>query len=813
MSRHSASAAAFAALALCSAAAPVRVSFFGGYNPDLPDEPATRRIIEFTRKSRPDIMPEKWGGLPLPAAAAGGRSSFMLSVAGGMAPDIYKAWFHIMRHDAEQGFCAPLNEWIGDDADGDGEISPDEAKWPGWKNIPELWRRVATRDGKVYGVATAECTYFGIVYSKAAVLAAGMDPEAPPRTWDEFRAWCAKLKKEDRDGSGRTVSCRYGFGLENRPWSFLPWVQSAGGDIVRRGEDGTWRAEFDSPAAVRAARFLKELVDSGLARPVPALSGANDRTDLFSRGEIAAVFGDDEFVRTLIERHGFDPGDLGLMPFPAADAGCSRVLQAHRHFYAMTEGAGRRPKAERDAVWACLEQLVSQEAADAEIIAAAAGGRARWCRPADLERLGLGEYLAEIPPAVRAMYADLEAGRIKAVTEPWMGFWQAASDLVSRRLLDPLMTGADADFDIEAALKSITEDANRGLMFDADKSRIESARPVARAVAGILLLCAVCAAWLWLRSPRGGKSAGGRGGEAGESRSFLRAAAPWLFLAPAVVSIALWSYWPLLRGAAMAFQDYRIAGESPWAGFDNFIRVSLDSNFWMSWLRTLKFVAATLLLGFVSPVILAVLLTEVPRGKVFFRTVYFLPHLTSALVVTLLWKMMFDPSESGMLNSFLSAFGVTKQAWLQDPSWAMFCCILPGAWAGAGISSLVYVAALSSLPRDYCEAAAIDGAGIIARFRHVIFPQIAPLMLINFTGAFIAAFQGMGSIFLLTFGGPGDSTTVLSIQIWKEAYNNLRFSAATAMAWYLGASLIGFTWMQIRFLRRVEFRQAGGGQA
>jgi len=81
-------------------------------------------------------------------------------------------------------------------------------------------------------------------------------------------------------------------------------------------------------------------------------------------------------------------------------------------------------------------------------------------------------------------------------------------------------------------------------------------------------------------------------------------------------------------------------------------------------------------------------------------------------------------------------------------------------------------------------------------------------MTINFAGAFIAAFQGMGSIFLLTFGGPGDATNVLSLSIWKEAYNNLRFSTATTMAWFLGVSLIGFAYLQIRFLRRVEFRQA-----
>ena len=176
--------------------------------------------------------------------------------------------------------------------------------------------------------------------------------------------------------------------------------------------------------------------------------------------------------------------------------------------------------------------------------------------------------------------------------------------------------------------------------------------------------------------------------------------------------------------------------------------------------------------------------------------------------VMLLWKLMFDPTENGMLNQLLAMFGVARQVWLQDPAWAMTCCILPGVWAGAGMASLIYIAALGSLPPDYYEAAAIDGAGIFARFRHITFPQLMPLMVINFVGAFIAAFQGMGSIFLLTFGGPGDATNVLSLMIWKEAYNNLRFSTATTMAWFLGVALIGFTYLQIRFLRRVEFRSA-----
>ncbi|MBR4654785.1 MAG: extracellular solute-binding protein [Kiritimatiellae bacterium] len=784
-------------LSACLALAPTvhatDVTLLMCYRPDHPEDPATSQLMRFAAR-HPDIRPLQWGGLTLPGA--GGRAQFMLALAGGSAPDVYKAWFHILRHDIDKGFCYPLDEWIHPGTAGE---------WPAWKSVPELWRQVATANGHVYAVPTPGFAYYGIVYRKDLVAAAGLNPESPPGTWDEFFDWCTRLTQRSRHIPGATVARgQRAFAVECRPWGFLPWVQAAGGDVVRKsGDGGSWEACFDSPAALRAAAFLQRLVAAGLVRPLPQLSLSNELADLFVRGEVVSAFGGEDLVVYLTERLNFPPEQIGLMPFPAADGECPRVLQAHKHFYAMTEGVGRRSKAERDAVWACIETLASPEVYDETVRRNVAEGRARWCLPADLERLGFREHLAEIPAGIRQMYADLAAGKIKAVTEPYMGFWQGASDLVQRRFLSILLSEEGGTFDYAAALKSITEDANRGLMFDADRSRIAARRPLARVIAGVVVISLLICIWLAggfkrLKGTKGPDSAKGLNGR------FL----PWLFLLPALASVALWSYWPLLRGALMAFQDYRIVGASSWEGLDNFIRVASDPGFWRAWGRTLEYVAITLALGFVTPIILAFLLVEIPRGRVFFRTVYFLPHLTSALVVMLLWKMMFDPTENGMLNQVLAWFGISRQAWLQDPSWAMTCCILPGVWAGAGTAALIYVAALGSLPPDYYEAAAIDGAGLFGRFRHVTLPQLLPLMAINFAGAFIAAFQGMGSIFLLTFGGPGDATNVLSLVIWKEAYNNLRFSTATTMAWFLGVSLIGFTYLQIRFLRRVEFRQA-----
>ncbi|MDD4102040.1 MAG: extracellular solute-binding protein [Kiritimatiellae bacterium] len=858
----------------------VTVTFLQGYDPDTPEGPVTRQILELAR-NEPRLNPQKWGGLSLPGA--GGRAPFMLSLAGGTAPDIYFCWFHIIRHDIEQGFLYPLNEWIGEDLDGDGMISDEEAIWPGWRKVPQLWRQVATRDGKVYGLPMAGVWYYGIVYRKDLVRQAGLDPEYTPETWDEFFRWCQRLTLPGKRVAGARVQRgQRAFGIENRPWGWLPWMQAAGGSPVVNvrvsptsgrtyrfameetefiapdtGEDlskaaGVWQADFDSPEAVAAAAFLRRLlwapwtrdpetgepvdltpdevaagvalrggrelsfsaeaVIKGVSRPLPRLN--QDLPQLFAQGEVVALFSGAEVVEQLTRDLNLPAEMVGIMPFPAASAGLKPVFQAHKHFYSMTEGVAKRPKEERDLIWACVEVLASETVNDETVRQKVLEGQARWCVPDDLERLGFNEYLAEVPPGIRRNYERINSGEILARTEPYAGFWQAVSDLIDRRLLGLLLSDTGEHLDYVAALKSINDDANSGLMFRVPEAQMRRQRPLARVVFGVVVMTVLSCVWLACRRaslPAARDASGVPAASRLHPSSFTlhpSSLTPWLMLAPALLTIAMWSYYPLMRGALMAFQEYKLVGETRWAGLDNFIMVATDAGFWAAWGRTLRYVGMTLLLGFLTPVLLALMLAEIPRARIFFRTLYFLPHLTSALVIALLWKMMYDPTENGMLNRLIMLFGFSRQTWLQDPALAMVCCILPGVWAGAGMASLIYIAALHSLAPDYYEAAAIDGAGILRRFRHITLPQLMPLMVINFVGAFIAAFQGMGSIFLLTFGGPGDATNVLSLTIWKEAYNNLRFSTATTMAWFLGVGLIGFTYLQIRILRRVEFRRA-----
>ena len=846
--------------------APVTVSFNGAYDPNRPEDntPLLRLV-----KEEPRLRPMQWGGVALPGEA--GRASFMMSIAGDTAPDVFLSWFHILRTDIDNGFVYPLNEWLGDDLNGNGQIDDDEAKWPGWKDVPLLWRHVATQGGKVYGLPVASVTYFGLLYRKDLVREAGLDPDKIPETWDEFYYWCQKLTVPGRQFRGaRLQRGQRGFSLPGYGWGWLPWMQVAGGSPIvqiRRspttgkdyvfpmeetrfvasetGEDllkvtPVWRANLDSPEALAATQFYqkmmwgqwwrdpetgepvnltsadiaagavtvggrrltfkKAVVINGVARG--QISRDDDPGTLLQKGEIAIMFADAVQVQQVVTGLALPPEMVGVMPFPPPDRSRPPVIQAFRHYYSLSEGVGRRPKDERDLIWKCLTTLTSDAAADDNVRRAVLAGRAMWCQPAALRRLGFAEFIKDIPVSLRTTYERIERGELLVRTEPFAGFWMLADDLLQRHVLSYIVSDEGAKLDCQMALHKVNVDANSGLMFKTSPEVLQRKRPLARVLFGIFVIAVTVCVTLVVRELR-------------QRHRKLDSIAPrptpwmgWFMLAPALLSIAVWSYYPLLRGVVMAFQDYRVVGSTTWVGLDNFIAVATDANFWVYISRTVRFVGITLLVGFVSPIVLAFLLTEIPHGKIFFRTLFFLPQMTSGLVIALMWKMMYDPTENGILNRLLMLVGAPSQTWLMDPAWAMLCCILPGVWAGAGMASLIYVAALGSLPNDYYEAAAIDGAGILARFRHVAMPQLLPLVVINFVGAFIGAFQGMGSIFLLTFGGPGNETMVLSLAIWKEAYTNLRFSTATTMAWFLGTGLIGFTYLQIRFLRRVEFRRA-----
>lgn len=841
------------------------------YNPNTPNQFV--HLIELMRND-PGLQINMWSGLSLPGGS--GRAPIIMAIAGDTAPDIMDPWFHLIRNDIEQGFLYPLNEWIGEDTDGDGYVSDEEAIWPGWKDVPELWRRVATREGKIYGIPQVDRTTMGVIFRTDIVRAAGLDPNHPPKTWDEFYEWCQRLSDPGLAIPGRAYSRgQKAIGLVPHGFTWLPWMQSAGGSPIIQirvdpqtgkeyrfpqeavdfqvpgGPDlsripPTFRANFDSKEGIEAAAFFHRLrwapwtadpitgdpislteeqaaagkvewkgriisfapeqVIRGVSR---SQSGARDDGPLvlLGRGEIAMTTWFVSDLMTLGLNNGVNPDLLSWFPFPARTAENSRVVQVQCHYASMVTNVRNRPKAERDKVWEVLQAVTDTRAKDENIRRMVNTGLSRFVNPSELERLGYSDFLRDVPSSVREIYQQIDSGDIKAFTEPYQGFWLTMDGALNREVISLILATSGKDFDYGAALKKVTHDANSGVMFARSPEELAKYRTPALIIFGVVVIAILVLVGMIIKSFFRKKGEQVRG-------MVTNPLLPWLLLFPALLLIALWGYYPLFQGMIMAFQDFRIAGETRFVGLDNFISLALDAGFWASMGRTVYYVAVTMAISFTAPIILAVMLSEVPRGKIFYRTLFFLPQVTSGLVIALIWKMMYDPNPAGLMNQMIALLdrlpfvNIGPQSWLQDPALAMLCVVLPGAWAGMGINSLLYLAALKSVPEDTYEACEIDAGGIWTKLRHITLPVLMPLIIINFVGAFIGTFQNMGNIFLLTFGGPGESTMVVGMRIWIEAYNNLRFSTATSMAWILGACLIGFTFLQIQMLKRVEFRKA-----
>lgn len=847
----------------CFAEAPkktlVKVDSF--FQPNNMENIYTQQLVQFMQKN-PQILLEQWGGISLP----GGKSSLMMAIAGKTAPDVGLSWFHIIRNEISQDFLYPLNEWIGEDTNGNGEIDDSEAKWPGWKKIPPLLRKVATVDGKVYGLPLPVKDMVAIIYRVDLVSAAGLDPNNPPKTWDELLYWCYKLTDTNRIIPGAiTQQGQKGICLPASGYLFLPWIQSAGGDpiiqirkspkngkeypfplyetkfITPEGENlskqpSQWRANFDSPEAIEAISFLYQLrwgkwlnidgepitlkdaikkgieyseedIITGVARTDSGGQRGEGMWELLGRGEVAMVISMVTDLSSAGTNANIDPSLLSWFPYPAAPGPKGqRVIQTQNHYAVMYIGTADRSKAERDAIWKTMTAICDEKVIDTKIESQVLSGMSKFVSPENLKRLGYEEYIRDIPLAIRQNFTDIEKGNIKAYTEPWTGFWFLIDMAMNSKCLGIMLGSKGEDFHYKDAIIEVNRQANSGLMFALPESELAKWRPLAFIILAVLLLAVAYLGYRIVKSFMGKRKAG--------ARSVYNGYLPFLLILPAILIIVLWRYYPLGRGLVMAFQDYKVTGNSIFVGLDNFINLALDKSFWMSMWRTVYFVILNMLFAFTAPIILAIMLTEIRHFKILFRTLFFLPQMTSGLVIALMWKLMYNPTPAGFFNqliaylNYLPFVDIKPQAWLQDPSLAMICCIIPTVWAGMGMSSLIYLAALHSLPKELYEAAEVDGAGFRSKLWNITIPTLLPLIIINFVGTFIATFQGMGNIFLMTFGGPGEATTVIGLKIWIEAYANLRFSMATAMACVLGSLLIGLTYVQIQFLSKVEYKRA-----
>ena len=559
----------------------------------------------------------------------------------------------------------------------------------------------------------------------------------------------------------------------------------------------------------------------GCARP--CIGEDSDWLELFVNGEVAMFSRHKEFLVQLAESE-LDSRLIGFMPLPEKGG-----LTAF-HYWGVYTGAHDREGGD-DRVRVCAEFILDYAEQfyvpkDAprylrydrhKALALTERGFFNLCTRDELIAAGLPEYVREIPSGslkMQDMLYDPAHYTIMPATE---GYSRVQIQVFGTELLSDLVI--DPGYDVRAELARAERLANTQV-YEKDE-RVRQLRrqyrvPFAVLVALLTVYVVLLFYWFVFRDTER------FGGVPLRRIPWRKRALGAVMLLPALLLIGLWAYYPLVRGSIMAFQDVRLMGGSRFVGIENFVRVVTNPQFkTMAW-ATVTYVFAVLSVGFLAPIALAILLSEIRRLSVFFRVLYYAPHLMTGAVVLFIWKIFYMPTPDGFLNQVLaflrvddlimllnSAFDWRIQypvSWLQNTAINKWALAVPSVWANAGSACLVYLAALKSIDEELYEASEIDGAGSWAKVMHITVPCLKPLIIIQFVGAFIRAFHGMGNILILT-GGAYD-TNVIGLQIFLESFAFLRFGSAISLAWILGSVLVSFTVLQLSILKKVEFRRA-----
>ncbi len=277
----------------------------------------------------------------------------------------------------------------------------------------------------------------------------------------------------------------------------------------------------------------------------------------------------------------------------------------------------------------------------------------------------------------------------------------------------------------------------------------------------------------------------------------------YIFLLPWALGLLIFILGPILASTYLSFTSYDILSAPQFIGLENYVKAFTDDVlFWPSLGRTFTYTLAVVPLSLAGSLLLAILLNQGIKGTNIFRTLFFLPSLTPAVALALLWTWLFHPTV-GPINIALGWVGIAGPGWLSDKNWALPALIIISLWAAIGGNSmLIFLAGLQGVPQELYEAAEIDGAGNWAKFRSVTLPLISPTLFFNLILGIIGALKVFTLAFVATLGGPSYSTWFYALHIYRQAFEYFRMGYGSALAWIFVVVLLIFTFIQLRFSQR-----------
>ena len=599
-----------------------------------------------------------------------GVETDLLQIAGGLAPDILYINFRKSEAYIRAGFLQPLDRpadgYVGDLAgatvDETGIRRPAPA--PGYRGMtdeelnfavhPKIWPVIQRRGPN--GAMHVWSFPFGGALGKVLVYRKDLFDEhnipypTASWTWDAMMTAAQKITDPVRG--------RYGLSLSRgvyESWYWVTYLWSAGGDVmVQNPETLDWRCTFGSREAAVALDFYTRLsaekwVDSdGKLRRGYSSKDAGDVGPKWERGEIGMTFQyvDEKLLSTI------NPEVVGMAPVPLGPTG-QRGAELNSRMMGLF--ANIESPVVRDAAWEYIRFYDSRESMELKTRVMVEGGLGRFINPKYLRMFGYPE-IERLSPKGWAENFEIAIntgkpepyGKNSNVAYQMMTFpIQEAEQLM---LNDQLPEDREARLDIlQGLLRTHNARANEimiGLITPED-------RRLRRIVAVVVLAAIIVAFALVFRRVSRIFTAPAEAGREQQKWDFRRYSTSYLLLIPAAILIFVWQYVPLMRGSVMAFFDYQILRESTWVGVDNFGDLMFDGAWWMSVWNALRYSFLVMAMTFLPPIVLAVFLQEVPKGKLIFRTIYYLPAVITGLVTVLMWKQFYEPSENGALNGLV----------------------------------------------------------------------------------------------------------------------------------------------------------------
>ena len=587
-----------------------------------------------------EIVLEKFSGIKVE-----GVENDLLAIAGDMAADILYINFRKSDNYIRNGFIQPLDRYFN-------ELTPEQRKQRVHSKIMPVCHRRGP-DGKMHWWTMPYGGLLGkvLLYRKDLFDEYGIEPPNKNWTWKEFLAACKKMT----DPAKGRYGMRLGRGI-HESWFWVTFLWSAGGEIMHHNpKDDSWFCTFDSDAAVKALDFYTQLSaelwteENGKKRRGYAYKDPSEAATKWDRGEIAMMFAYIE--ETLLAT--IEPSVTGMAPVPMGPGGY-RGAEINSRMYGMYSQI--KSPVICDAAWEYMFYYDSDPAQRLRTKIMVEGGMGKFINPVYLKKYGYDEILKLVPKGwAETFEIAIETGQ----PEPYGQNSNFAYEMMTKplQLTEQLERNNElakvGTKERERQLKKILKDA----CAYANRIMIGKVSPKLRfwqrVTAWAALFVIAIAFFFVFRKVFKIFTPPTDDGATKGNWQFKRYMWAYIILIPAVLSIAVWRYLPLIRGSYMAFFDYKIIGDSTFILVDNFADLLWSGAWWNSLWNAVRYALLTMALTFMPPVILAIFLQEVPRCKILLRTLFYLPAVITGLVTMVLWKQFYEGSEFGLMNKIV----------------------------------------------------------------------------------------------------------------------------------------------------------------